>query len=166
MIGLMKLALVWVCAGLAGCATYDVSRVVTQGMAKGEVSALVGKPIAEGRLADGELYWDYTRQPYGYYIYRVTFGPDERVREVRNLLTTQNIGRLQAGMTPGEVAATVGVSPDHEAYANGTHSWSYRYDDAGVIKLLHVIFDSGDRVQWYYSEWDPRVYSKKDGGGR
>ncbi|TMI04139.1 MAG: outer membrane protein assembly factor BamE, partial [Betaproteobacteria bacterium] len=81
-------------ASLAGCATYDVSRLVTPGMAKGEVGALAGKPIAEGRLADSEAYWDYTRQPYGYTIYRVTFGPDERVREVRNLLTPENIRKL------------------------------------------------------------------------
>ncbi len=152
-------------ASLAGCATYDVSHLVTPGMAKGEVSALAGKPIAEGRLADSEAYWDYTRQPYGYTIYRVTFGPDERVREVRNLLTPENIRKLQAGMTQAEVSAVVGVSPDRQAYANGTRSWSYRYQDYGVIKLLHVIFDSGDRVLWYYSEWDPRVYSKKGGGG-
>ena len=151
-------------AALAGCAAYDVSRVVTPGMAKGEVAALAGKPIAEGRLADNDAYWDYTRQPYGYYIYRVTFGPDERVREVRNLLTPENIRKLQAGMTQAEVGAVVGASPEQRAYANGTHSWSYRYQDYGVIKLLHVIFDSGDRVLWYYSEWDPRVYSKKGGG--
>jgi outer membrane protein assembly factor BamE (lipoprotein component of BamABCDE complex) len=156
----LRLAL---CAGLAGCAAYDVSRVVTPGMAKSEVGALVGKPVSEGRLADNELYWDYTRQPYGYYIYRITFGPDERVREVRNLLTPENIRRLQPGMSQAEVSALVGVSPERRAYANGTRSWSYRYQDYGVIKLLHVVFDSGDRVLWSYSEWDPRVYSKKDG---
>ena len=161
----MKFVPLALCTALAGCATYDVSHIVTPGMAKGEVSALVGKPIAEGRLADDEAYWDYTRQPYGYYIYRVTFGPDERVREVRNLLTPENIRKLQAGMTQAEVSAVVGMSPDQKAYANGTHSWSYRYQDYGVIKLLHVIFDSGDRVLWYYSEWDPRVYSKKGGSG-
>ena len=160
----MKFLPLALCAALAGCATYDVSRVVAPGMAKGEVGARVGKPITEGRLADQESYWDYTRQPYGFDIYRVTFGPDERVREVRNLLTPENLRKLQAGMTQAEVSALVGVSAEQHAYANGTHSWSYRYRDYGVIKLLHVIFDSGDRVLWYYSEWDPRVYSKKGGG--
>ena len=67
-------------------------------------------------------------------------------------------------MTQAEVSSVVGASPEQRAYANGTRSWSYRYQDYGVTKLLHVIFDSGDRVLWYYSEWDPRVYSKKGGG--
>jgi hypothetical protein len=40
------------CAAVAGCAAYDASRMVTPGMAKDEVSARVGKPIAEGRLAE------------------------------------------------------------------------------------------------------------------
>ena len=160
----MKFLSLALCTTLAGCAAYDVSRMVTPGMAQGEVDALAGKPIAEGRLADNKAYWDYTRQPYGYAIYRVTFGPDERVREVRNLLTPENIRKLQAGMTQAEVSGVVGPSADEQAYANGTRSWSYRYQDYGVVKLLHVIFDSGDRVLWYYSEWDPRVYSKKGGG--
>jgi hypothetical protein len=102
----MKLLPLALYAALAGCAAYDVSRMVTPGMAKGEVSALVGKPVAEGRLADNELYWDYTRQPYGFDIYRVTFGPDERVYEVRNLLTPENIRKLQAGMTQVRTTAS------------------------------------------------------------
>jgi hypothetical protein len=58
----------------------------------------------------------------------------------------------------------VGPSRQPDRYANGTTSLTWRYDDYGVIKLLHVILDASDRVQWSYSEWDPRVYSKKDGG--
>ena len=152
-----------VCAALAGCAA-NVLHEVSPGMSANEVSARVGKPIAEGRLAGNETYWDYTRDPYGYY--RVTFGPDERVREVRDLHTEQNFRKLQPGMTPAQVVEIAGVPPDYlkEGYANGTRSWTYRYDDTGISKLLHVIFDAGDRVLWYYWEWDPNIYSKKSGG--
>jgi outer membrane protein assembly factor BamE (lipoprotein component of BamABCDE complex) len=153
-----------VCAAIAACATVDVERAATPGMPASEVSARLGKPIAEGRLPGNEAYWDYTREPYGYY--RVIFGPDERVREVRNLHTEQNFRNLQPGMTPAQVAALIGVPPDYlkEAFANGTKSWTYRYDDQGITKLLHVIFDSSDRLLWYYWEWDPSIYSKKSNG--
>lgn len=151
------------CAALAGCAA-DARRVVLPGMAPDEVSARVGTPIAEGRRANDELYWDYTRQPFGYAIYRVTFGAEGRVRDVRNLLTEQNFRNLQPGMTPGEVAAIVGPSPERYAYWNGTSSWSYRYRDGEIVKLLHVIFDPADRLLSYYWEWDPSVYSR--GGSR
>ena len=152
-------------AALVGCAA-NPQRNISPGMTGSEVSAALGKPVASGRLPGGEEYWDYSQQPFGYRIDRVTFAPDGRVREVRNLLTEQNIKNLHAGMTPAEVLAVVGPSPASEqrAYAGGTKSWSYRYRDVEVIKLLHVIFGPDDRVQHFYTEWDPRVYSKGDSG--
>lgn len=157
-----SLLLLVVCAAIAGCAA-NVLNAVSPGMSANEVGARVGKPIAEGRLPTNETYQDYTRDPYGYY--RVTFGPDGRVRDVRDLHTEQNLRTIQPGMAPEQVVAVAGVAPDYlkEGYGNGTRSWTYRYDDAGISKLFHVIFDPGNRVLWYYWEWDPNIYSKKSG---
>lgn len=121
--------------------------------------------VAEGRLPDGGAYRDYSSQPFGFVIERETYGPQGQVREVRNLLTEDNFKNLRNGMTPPEVAAVVGPSAPSErrSYAGGSQSWSYRYKDIGVIKLLHVIFGADERVQAFYTEWDPNVYSK---GGR
>ena len=149
---------------LTGCAVDRLPQIAAPGMPATQLEARLGKPIAQGALPDGKTYWDYSVQPMGYYNYRVTFGADERVRDVRNLLTSQNIARLEPGMSRAQVAEIVGVSLEPARYANGTTSWSYRYDDVGVIKLLHVIFDPSDRVQSTASEWDPRIYSKKGGG--
>ena len=148
---------------LAGCASDP--RYIASGMSSAEVGSRFGKPVATGRLPGGEEYWDYTTQPFGYRNERVTFTSEGRVREVRNLLTEETIRGLHAGMTPGEVLILVGPSAASEqrAYAGGTKSWSYRYDDLGVKKLLHVVFDAGDRVVYHYTEWDPNVYSKGDG---
>jgi hypothetical protein len=86
------------------------------------------------------------------------------VRDVHNLLTEGNFKNLRVGMTPDEVRAVVGPSPASEqrVYGGGTKSWSYRYRDVQVIKLLHVIYGADDRLQYWYTEWDPRVYSKGD----
>ncbi len=152
-----------VVAALAGCAANP--QRVSPGMSGSEVSAMLGKPVGTGRLPGGVEYWDYSRQPFGFSNERVTFTADGRVREVRNLLTEENFGNLHKGMTPEEVRLVVGPSARSEQrqYAGGTNSWTYRYKDVSVIKLLHVIFDSTDRLQWHYTEWDPSVYSK--GGG-
>ena len=149
---------------LAGCATYDLQRLAP-GTSENEVLARLGKPVAAGRLVNGEPYWDYSLQPFGYANYRVTFGPDQRVREVRNLLTPENFRNLREGMGKSDVARLLGTTPEIFRYGNGTTSWTYRFDDSGIIKLTHVIFDPSDRVQWFYTEWDPRIYSK-DGGGK
>ena len=121
--------------------------------------------VAEGRLPDGATYRDYSSQPHGFRIERETYGPDGSLRGVRNLLTEENFKNLRQGMTPQEVAAVVGPSAPSErrSYAGGTKSWSYRYRDVQTIMLLHVIFDENDRLHYWYTEWDPDVYSK---GGR
>lgn len=162
--GTKRLSLVLAAAVLAGCAAAP-ERNIAPGMSETEVSSRLGQPVAAGQLASGEEYRDYSRQPFGYTISRVTFGAGGRVREVRNLLTEDNFRYLHAGMSPDEVAAVVGPSAPSErrAYAGGTKSWTYRYRDLGVTKRLNVIFDGNDRVLTSYTEWDPTVYSK--GGG-
>ena len=128
--------------------------------------------VAEGRLPDGEAYRDYSTQPFGFTIQRETLGPDGSVRDARNLLTEANFKNLHEGMTPPEVVAVVGPSPEsaQRSYAGGTKSWTYRYKDIQVIKLLHVIFGPDDHVQTWYTEWDPDVYSRggrgRDGHGK
>lgn len=159
---------VLVVAALAGCAA---SPQVSPGMSGKEVGAALGKPLATGHLPDGAEYWDYSTQPYGFSNDRVTFTPDARVRDVRNLLTEENFRNLHKGLTPEEVRLIVGPSAPYEQrrYAGGTSSWTYRYKEGSITKLLHVIFDSSDRVEWHYTEWDPNVYSKGGGskhGGR
>jgi hypothetical protein len=153
-------ALAAVCAAaLFGCATADVHRAVSPGMPSAEVAAHVGKPTTMGKLADGSAYWDYSRQPY--YTDRVTFGPDDRVREVRNLLAEPNFENLKPGMTLEQVVAIIGPAYIRNQYANGTTVWTYRYYDLGIAKLLHVTMDPSGHLLRYEKEWNPDVYSKK-----
>ena len=157
-------------AALAGCAAQP--RSLSAGMTGDEVSAALGKPAATGRLASGEEYWDFSKQPFGYSIDRVTFAADGRVREVRNLLTENNFKNLQAGMTPGQVGRHRRAEPGlRAARVRRRHQVvEVPLRDLEVIKLLHVIFGPDDRLQTHYTEWDPRVYSKggsgRDSGGK
>jgi outer membrane protein assembly factor BamE (lipoprotein component of BamABCDE complex) len=146
---------------LTGCSTIET---VTPGMPASEVIARFGKPVAQGQLAGNEIYRDFSREPYGYY--RVSFGPDERVRALRNLHTEENFAAIQPGMSQAEVARLVGAPTQYlmQSYAGGASSWTYRYRDIGIAKLLHVEFDAAGSVLRYATEWDPDVYSK--GGAR
>lgn len=153
-----RAAFAFIGAILAGCAsTGDVYRDVKPGMASGDVVARAGKPTLVGKQVDGGAYWDYSRQPY--YTSRVSFGADDRVREVRNLLTEENFENLQPGMSQQDVVATVGPAFIFNKYGNGTTVWTYRYFD-GAYKLLHATFDPSGRLLRYQTEWNPDVYSK------
>jgi SmpA / OmlA family len=141
---------------MVGCSTIDT---VTPGTPASDVVARFGQPVAQGKD-----YRDYSREPHGYY--RVSFGPDERVRGVSNLHTEENFSAIRPGMTQADVARLVGAPTQYlmQRYAGGGASWTYRYRDIGIAKLLHVEFDPAGSVLRYSTEWDPDVYSK--GGAR
>lgn len=71
------------------------------------------------------------------------------------------VKRVNPGMTASEVQAAIGPSYRHAAYANGASSWTYKYKDANIAKLLHVIYGPDGRVLRTETQWDPDVYSKK-----
>jgi hypothetical protein len=73
----------------------------------------------------------------------------------------QALKRVNPGMTTAEVQAAIGTSYRQAAYANGTSSWTYKYKDANIAKLLHVTFGPDGRVLRTETQWDPDVYSKK-----
>jgi hypothetical protein len=150
---ILRLAAFLAALALAACATTDLSQSVKPGMGLDEVLRAAGKPVVEG-----DSYWDYSRQPWGYY--RVSFGPDKRVRDVHDLHTEDNFRKLRKGMSEKEVVDTIGVTSWIEGSMQGKASWRYRYRDAGIAKLLWVNFDAAHRLAWYYWEWDPDVYSK------
>jgi len=75
--------------------------------------------------------------------------------------------KVHEGMTAAEVAQVLGGQSYRWAkYANGTTSWTYKYRDANIAKLLHVTFGADGRVLRTETEWDPDVYSKKGRGSR
>jgi len=86
--------------------------------------------------------------------------PGSGVRDVRDRHIPENAAKLHPGLTSDEVTAILGPSWTKGSFANGTTTWTYRYDDFGVQKLLHVVFDRNGRLAYYASVWDPAVYSK------
>jgi len=123
-------ALAAVCSALLlGCAA-DVHRAVSPAwrapksarrLANNRDRPAAGRPPRTGTIS---------RQPY--YTDRVTFGPDDRVREVRNLLTAENFEHLQLGMTLEQIVGTVGPSYIRNVYANGYDGLDLSFYDVGM----------------------------------
>jgi len=158
--------LLWIvlmCA-LAGCAA-RVGSSVTPGMAQADVTRAAGKPFTEGRLGGGEPFWDYTLQPSGYYTYRVVFGGDGRVQDVRNLMTIQNIMTLKPGMSEAEVERVLGTARMRETYWQGTYSVSYRFMEATTFMLMTAVFSRDGHLTTYFWQPDPAIYSTPSGSG-
>jgi hypothetical protein len=150
---------------VAGCAA-RVGTSVRPGMAQAEVARLGGKPIAEGRLPTGDPYWDYTLQPSGYYTYRVVFGPEGTVREVRNLLTEENFLNLKPGMSESDVAGLLGPARIRETYWLGTYSIGYRFMRASTFMMMTAEFSRDGHLTTYYWQPDDAIYSTVSGNER
>jgi outer membrane protein assembly factor BamE (lipoprotein component of BamABCDE complex) len=149
---------------LAGCAA-RVGSTVTPGMAQAEVARVAGQPFTEGRLSAGEPFWDYTLQPSGYYTFRVVFGPDGNVREVRNLMTMQNFLSLKPGMSQPDVERVLGQARMRQTYWQGTYSVSYRFMEATTFMLMTAEFTREGQLTTYFWEPDPAIYSTVSGSG-
>ena len=65
-------------------------------------------------VAQGDSYWDYSRQPWGYY--RVSFGPDKRVTGVRDLHTEANFrNHILGGLRTAARAVTADCGAPRQA---------------------------------------------------
>ena len=52
-----------------------------------EVRDRMGSPTMEWKEPDGSVVWEYPRTPNGVVNYMVTIGPDNVLREIRQVLT-------------------------------------------------------------------------------
>lgn len=64
-----------------------------------DVREIMGPPTMEWQDADGTLTWEYPRTPQGIVNYMIEFGPDKVLREIRQVLTEENFGKVHAGMS-------------------------------------------------------------------
>ena len=149
---------------LAGCAATVGQRVHT-GMTESQVLGIGGRPAQERKLSSGEKAWDYTLQPSGYFTWRVVFGSDGHVREVRNLTTYENSLNIVEGMTETDVAAIMGPSFLRESYWTGNYSISYRYMSGPTFMMLTVLMSKSGQVTGTTWMPDDAIYSTVSGGG-
>lgn len=124
----------------AGCTSFDS---LAPGMPSQKVHAAVGAPANVWKNPDGSEVWEYPLGPMGLQTYMVSFGPDGAVRDVRQVLTEENISALRPGMSREEVRQLIG-RPGRMDYSERSNEeiWYWRYLDWRVRKMeLYVQFD-------------------------
>jgi len=130
------------CAALlaTGCAGFES---LSPGISAQQVQARVGKPSDVWKSTDGSEVWEYARGPLGTETYMVSLGPDQSVREVRQVLTDENISRLKPGMPRDEVRRMLG-RPGTINYTGSRSEevWYWRYRQWNTRTMeLYVQFD-------------------------
>jgi hypothetical protein len=123
---------------LSGCAGFES---LSPGTPAQQVKARVGAPSDVWKSPDGSEVWEYPLGPLGTETYMVTLGPDQAVREVRQVLTEANISKLKPGMPRDEVRRMLG-KPGTINYSRNEEVWYWRYREWNTRKMeLYVQFD-------------------------
>lgn len=98
---------------LSACDVDKLSRLRTGSSSADEVRQVMGNPNLEWREADGTRIWEYPRTPEGMVNYMLVIGPDQILREVRQVLTEENFNKVRPGMRMDDVRYLLG-QPAHE----------------------------------------------------
>lgn len=111
-----------------------------------EVRARMGAPAAEYRNEDGTVTWEYNRQPNGIECHMITFGPDQVVLKVEQVLTEANFAKVREGMGRDQIRRLLGRPGSITTFERlNEEVWDWRV--AGMIPTeeahFHVHFDSG-----------------------
>lgn len=149
---------------LAACDGINLGKL-QPGVSTGQdVRAVMGEPTTEWRDGDGTMTWEYPRTPYGVVNYMIVFEPDQRLREVRQVLTEENFARVEAGMTREQIRRLLG-KPAHEYYfrLKKEYVWDWKVPGVGadvntarVNQFFNVHFNVSGRVTRTSTNTDSR----------
>ena len=144
----------WITAAIAAIATIlpGCDSAVLQEIKPGvttatEVRARMGNPGYEFRNEDGGVTWEFTRQPSGVHCYMITFGPDQIVRSVDQVLTEANYAKVQPGMTRDQIRRLLGQPARVQTFDNLLEEvWEWRIEGVphNEETYLNVFFDTGN----------------------
>ncbi len=142
---------------LSACDTDKLSKLKPGSTRADEVRRLMGPPTLEWVDADGSRVWEYPRTPEGIVNYMLVIGPDNVLREVRQVLTDENFARVKPGMTTDEVRYLLG-RPAHERYFSRQQEtvwdWKTRVEP-GMTWYFNVHFNNDGVVSKTSSSFEP-----------
>ncbi|MGE5385064.1 MAG: outer membrane protein assembly factor BamE [Betaproteobacteria bacterium] len=137
-----------VIALLPGCDAIDRNEL-KPGVSTGyEVRDRMGPPTMEWKDSDGSVTWEYPRTPNGVENYMVVIGPDNVLREIRQVLTEANFARVQPGMDKAAIRRLLG-KPAQEMFFPLKKEWVWDWkvkSESSTESFFNVHFDEGGRV--------------------
>jgi outer membrane protein assembly factor BamE (lipoprotein component of BamABCDE complex) len=133
---------------MSGCDADKLSKLRPGTTKSSEVRKLMGEPNLEWLEEDGTRTWEYPRTPEGIVNHMLVIGPDNVLREVRQVLTAENFARIKPGMNREQVRRLLG-RPAHERYFSLRQErvWDWKTKvEAGMEWYFNVHFDEAGIV--------------------
>jgi hypothetical protein len=149
-----------VAAFVGGCASYDGRTLVAGQATEADIVALMGKPALTLDRPDGGKALYFPRQPWGGQSYKLVTGPDGRLKDRQQVLTKENIKRIQSGSTTkGQAEELLGPPLTvTRAARKPLDFWEYPWVDVTDRRILWVGFsDDGvarEVIEMHDYAWD------------
>lgn len=132
---------------LAGCATFEPPRPFTT---EAEALAAKGEPSRRWQNDDGTTTLEYATQPYGHTCLMVQVDQGGMVLRQWDALESENLVRVQKGMTPEEVERMLGQHRSVQTFklsGEEVWDWNIRNNGPGVATRFNVHFIDGKVVR-------------------
>lgn len=135
--------------GIYAC-DYVALKELKPGVSTGfEVRDKMGQPSFEWRNEDGSVTWEFARTPEGKANYMVTVGPDNILREIVQVLTEENFGKVRKGMMRDEIRHLLGKPgrvTRFDLKRQEVWEWKVQNPFPNVDAFINVHFDEAGRV--------------------
>lgn len=94
-----------------------------------EVRSRMGEPGFVHRNDDGTATWEYARQPNGTNCYMITFGTNQVISKIEQVLNDANYGKVRVGMSKDDIRRLFGAPANKKIFANLREEiWEWRIE--------------------------------------
>ena len=135
-----------VTALLPACDAVNLPEIKPGITTQAEVRTRMGEPAFIHWNDDGTATWEYNRQPQGVHCYMISFGKDDIVTKVEQVLTPANFAKVRPGMAKDDVRRLLGAPGTKTPFANlGEEIWEWRIEGMPPTEETYfmVHFDLG-----------------------
>ncbi len=118
-----------IAAALPACDAVNLQEIKPGLSTQAEVRARMGQPGFIHWNNDGTATWEYTRQPEGMTCYMISFGLDQVVSRMEQVLTEANFARVTPGLSKDDVRRLLGAPGKKQVFDNFNEEvWEWRIE--------------------------------------
>lgn len=133
---------------LPGCDTFVIDDFKPGTTTSAEVEKRMGAPATQYSNADGSVTWEYNRQPQGVHTHMLTFGSNQILLRVEQVLTDGNYAKITNGLDKAQVQRILGKPGKTSTFPmKGEEVWDWRVEGSPASDewhfYVHFSVDSG-----------------------
>jgi len=135
-------------AVMPGCDYVNMQEMKPGITTQAEVRARMGEPGFVHWNDDGTATWEYARQPSGTNCYMISFGSNQVITKIEQVLNDANYGKVHPGMSKDDIRRLFGAPGTKQVFNNLREEiWEWRIEGMPPMDetyfMVHFETDNG-----------------------